>query len=65
MRQEGGEWHPFPQGSLTAPPQLTGLGGAARPWVHLLKETEAAPGWAGACGSLSGARLQGLAAQRS
>ena len=33
--------------SLRHPGWLTGLGGAARPWVRLLEETEAAQGWAG------------------
>lgn len=33
--------------SLRHPGWLAGLGGAARPWVRLLEETEAAQGWAG------------------
>ena len=41
--------------SLRHPGWLTGLGGAARPWVRLLEETEAAQGpklWEGTPGIL-------------
>lgn len=46
---------PLPPGlsPLRHPDRLAGLGGAARPWVRLLEETEAAPGWAAPCGSFS------------
>lgn len=44
----GGRVAPLPPRALSLrhPGWLTGLGGAARPWVRLLEETEAAQGWA-------------------